>query len=567
MALHTHRAGSTNRFPAMEPCCRLQAEKSDVCDTPSAPGEVKCRSVTINNAACPTTSTDFCDVQAMTLDMSLTFQTANQTCCSSCTCYGDPHCEAFDGQTDTWVVCDARVIKPNTENQQCPLSKSMCLQQLDNLGNPCVWQPNPTGKKWNIALQGSQCIFSNQLQPPTMIMYKADNFTLELIMGERSIIQALLITDTNSGAGYYMSAADCVSMAGSDPPGPWRVSPNKAAPTDPTWLPYGFQWTTLSGGDILWSITTLPSQVDMSIRCTRTIVMSSTGVAQYGAPRLNIEQLVEPYNYLTQRKNAGGFCAKGTIDKQGTTSNTDYLTSLGACELQSDDLVVGKVLCSPGLTQQGVVGCKIQWCNSVRSDLSTCLDDIATYGWDHTYCASKTVPDKQASECTTGNCAQCVHDIADFGWAAAVNTWNSVVSQSGGDCVTRAQLPPALVECQDGVNIQYLNSENVWTTYLGVPSFVALCNNKITFDSVADQVLFQYPVRAIQCSQPSSCLSNACLPAQGFTASFLFTATPDTKTTVYDLFASGVLVCNPKVYSNSTSCVNANVPKMCPCSS
>src|SRR5262249_9228308 len=161
--------------------------------------------------------------------------------------YGDPHCQSFSGQSDTWVVCDSRVVKGQTS--QCTESKAMCLKQRDNLGATCVWQPNPSGQNWNIGLQGSQCIFSSKQHPPNMTMYKADNFSLELILGERAIIQSIAIQDRNSGNGYYLSAADCLQPVEF----PWRATPlAKSAPTNPSWLPYSFRKGVLSGGDVLW---------------------------------------------------------------------------------------------------------------------------------------------------------------------------------------------------------------------------------------------------------------------------------------------------------------------------
>ena len=247
------------------------------------------------------------------------------------------------------------------------------------------------------------------------------------------------------------------------------------------------------------------SSIQLSIRCTRTVVLSSSGAQQYGPPRLNVEQLVEPLNYLTQRTNVGGFCPNGTIAKEGTHSNTDYIDSIGACEIHSTDLDIAKLLCSSGTSQAGVPGCQIIWCKSVRTDWSGCVSDIASYGWAATYCASKTVPSQEAAQCNGGNCQKCLSDIADFGWASAISAWGSVVSQ-GGQCTSQNLLPKALIECQDGVNIQYF-SGGQWNTYLAVPSTATLCGGKVSFNSTADSVMFQYPIRVSQCSQVPGCLT------------------------------------------------------------
>jgi hypothetical protein len=500
----------------------------------------------------------------MSLALALSFQTSNETCCHSCTCYGDPHCESFSGQDDTWVICDARAVQ--SDPTKCPLDRATCQAQLDHLGMPCVWQPNnANGAKWSIALQGSQCVFNPSSTPPTMLMYKADNFSIVLVMGERAIIQTIIVKDTNSNGSYVLDAVNCFTAAGTANT-PWRQYPGQAVPpSNPAWLPYSFSWTPLDGGDILWTATDLPSKIDLSIRCTRTLDRS-LGRVQYGPPRLNVEQLVEPLNWMTQRTNVGGFCPNGTIAKLGSTANTNNIATTGACVAPSDELTVAKVLCSSGTTRAGIPGCKYTWCKSVRADWQTCFQDIATYGWEKTFCATYTVPTKDASLCTGGNCVKCLSDIHDFGWYSAVNAWSNIQT-SGDNCVNRTALPADLVDCQEGVRIQYEASTDNWVTYLAVPSTVTLCNGAVNFDSVGDAVMFQNRIRVSQCSMPNGCLQDKCQAEIGFSASFTFTAVKDESHTVLDLFEAGVLVCNPKDYSSPMACLATPVPAMCPCPS
>jgi len=487
----------------------------------------------LDQPICPSGNPDFCNIELMTLNLSLSFQLdSNSSCCHSCTCYGDPHCIGFNGKNDTWVVCDARVIKPNTGMQQCTMNKAMCLKQIDNTGNPCQWQNAVKGKKWKLGIQGSQCIPSNNKLPPQMLMYSADNFRAELYMGERAIITSMQIVDTGSGNGYFLSAQNCYDDVGGQP---WRDSfAGTTAPTSPSWAPndpYKFSYTVIDNGeaygaganvfDVLWEVANLPSSIGLSIRCTRTATVVN-GQIEFSAPRLNIDQLREPLNYLTQRTNVGGFCPNGTIAKEGTTSNTDMLEKLGACEPQSQDLDIAKVICSAGTSQAGVVGCQLDWCKATTLDFTSCAADIKQYGWDQTYCAVHTVLSQRAADCTAAKsqiCAQCLSTIEEFGFTYANEIFQDVHPASV-TCTPQSALPSSLQDCQPGVNVQYWNG-GAWVNYLGVPSTITLCGGKVSFDSVQNPELFANRVRLSQCSLDVACLSDECATTFGWSAFLL----------------------------------------------
>jgi len=496
----------------MTACCRISSEAVPRrCELPSTPVQPKCRVATVSAPVCQSAVT----CAGKTMSLALSFVNNNATCCSSCTCYGDPHCDDFAGQSDTWITCDARV--PLVKTGACAETKAMCLKQLDNNGDTCAWQAS--SKPWDVALQGARCVFANKNKPPTMLMYAADNFSLALVLGERSVITTVAINDTGSGSGYILSAYNCMNPGGQNP---WRPSPTATAPLpDPSWLPYTFQSGTEPAGDVIWTVATLPSRIDVVIRCTRTLQVTASGAAQYGEPRINVEQLAEPKNYKTSRANPRGFCANGTIAKPGSHANTDYLEAQGLCQIQDSTLNIAKVLCSKATTSSGVASCQAQWCSSVRTDLAQCLSDIATYGWDRTFCAAKTVGGQQASACVPTNldCTKCVNDIADFGWPSAVKDYANTRA-AGSTCVTRAQLPKQLLACQGGVSVQYQTESGAWTTYLAVPSFATLCGGAIAFDSAKDPLMFLHVVRVQQCSLDASCLPALCQRQPGFNAAF-----------------------------------------------
>jgi len=509
-------AGQQQQQKAMGACCRNRNETASKssCEYPSTYVQPKCRAVALSNAVCATASS--CKGKTMTLKLS--FETNNQTCCSSCTCYGDPHCESFAGKSDTWVVCDAREAVGLTG--RCTETRAMCLKQLDNAGSTCVWTPPPATTTWNVALQGSECMFANPQVPPQMTMYQADNFSLTLVLGERAVITGITVKDVNSGAGgYYLSAQNCMFPNGQFA---WRNSTTAKSPvTSATWLPYTFEMGVETGGDVIWTVATLPSQVALVIRCTHTAVQNSQGTGvSYGTPRINVEQLAEPLNYLTQRSNVSGFCPSSVIAKQGSHANTDYITANKLCTIQAASLVVAKLLCSPATTSGGVATCQSTWCSSIRPNLQACLLDITTYGWDQTYCAAKTVTSQLAVQCSSvAACMKCVNTIADFGWYDAILEYANVQVTSS-TCYSRAHLPKALLSCQAGVNIQYQQPSGAWVTYLAVPSFYTLCSGQVSFSAATDSVMFLHPVRVQQCSLGPACVTDLCAHTFGFTAAF-----------------------------------------------
>jgi hypothetical protein len=316
----------------------------------------------------------------------------------------------------------------------------------------------------------------------------------------------------------------------------------------------------------------------MTVRCTRTVQINN-GRRRYGPPRLNVD-ITEPLNWqdADQRPQAGGFCPTGTIAKQGSYAHTNQILANNWCTNTVNNLDVAKVLCGSGTTSAGVQGCMISWCrqptpqSAVRpqEDVNQCLSDISTVGWDKTFCATMLLPDPViASTCVTdANCRQCVNDITDFGWAAAVAKYIGGTGSSG-QCVTRDDLPPDLAGfCTEGVRVQYYDSNaQEWVTQFAIPAGYCLENGYITLTSKTDAPLFENPMRIIQCSTPKgTCLTNNCASEIGFSASIELSVQTSEFETVWDLFQSGTLICNPQYWSSPTECLGFTPEQMCPCS-
>jgi hypothetical protein len=202
----------------MAPCCDYQSTyNTDVCPSPATSSPTsstfapsRCRSAELDAAICA--DPDQCASMILTMVITPTVQTA--PCCETCACFGDPHCESFSRVIDTWVLCDAR-------SKQGSGTEAECLKQLDQNGNTCVWLPSDLpGGKWQIGLHGSECVFDSQSGPlPSMLMYQADDFGLNLVLGERAIItQARL---SSNGRLFTMTSDDCFNdfFANTNP---WR---------------------------------------------------------------------------------------------------------------------------------------------------------------------------------------------------------------------------------------------------------------------------------------------------------------------------------------------------------
>ena len=84
----------------------------------------------------------------------------SKQCCSNCSCTGDPHCIAFDGNHVNWVICDTR-------NADCNFFaggiKNVCPKVTYD-GLPCVIRPDASGKSF--------CQPNPTLPPPVMVMYE-----------------------------------------------------------------------------------------------------------------------------------------------------------------------------------------------------------------------------------------------------------------------------------------------------------------------------------------------------------------------------------------------------------
>lgn len=544
------------------PCCNLAAIANDPNGCPSTDGSATCRYVELNKPFCSADKSGECIKGSVLFTMSV--ETGTGTCCESCSCWGDPHCESFDGKNDTWILCDSRVKKP----YGCGLGKQVCLQQKDHMGNDCRWIDSK--KPWNVGLKGSQCVFDMENQaPPVINMYEFNNFKVEVDLGERGILTQLKVKSRSGN--FYLTSDDCFDDFKQR--SPFRKEEGAAAaPSDPLWL--GNQWVgkKLEGGDIEYSMSGFREGIVLNVRCARTAVPQKNGVTRFGPPRLNVA-IVEPGKGGRGKKS--GFCVTSQIDKaQSTHEHTDKVEAEQMCADAGDELYISKLLCGSGVTRAGVPQCKKSWCNNVRpGDVENCLKDIKVHGWRTTFCAANTGSSQHASGCAKSlDCQQCKSDISDFGWAAGVDKWTGQNTNVVEGCVSSsADLPSDLIGCQKGIRIQYEEADGSWTTHRAIPKGYQICDGGVLFDSIVDFPIFTKRVRIAQCNADAACIDNQdnsgqfdiCNPEDGFKAQFNFVKEEDELGDLKKLLQSEDLICNPAKWNTPDGCLEVKPDKDC----
>lgn len=543
-----------------EPCCQLESlALTNGCASAS---DAACRTVELNNAICGASAGN-ARCSKMSLKFKLEVEKKTGTCCETCACWGDPHCEAFSGKNDTWIICDSR--KKSGKND-CSINKGICDGERDHNGNPCKWVGG-NGKSWNVGLQGSQCVFDQKNQDlPFITMYVFEGFSAIIDLGERGVITQLKL---KSKTGEFYLAADNCFNGYVNGVNPWRaVEGAPSPPIDSEWLPYQWPNSKIDGGDLTWAVSGLEEGILVNVRCTRTPVVKN-GQVKFGPPRLNIESIVEPVP-INQRKNPTGFCVTDKINKQlSTVEHTNKIEAERTCADAADELAISKLLCSKGVSRQSILNCKKKWCDAAigKNKRQRCLDDIKKFKWRKVFCAANTVISQKPTDCKSGLCAECMTDIGDFGWAPSILKYSGKLAEIVDDaCLTAADLPPDLVSCQRGILLQYELAPGVWTTHKAIPSGSSLCDGELTFSSETDAPLFNFPIRVSQCGVDPSCGRDMCNPEDGFKASFEFIAEEDQEADLLKLVESNDLICNPLRYPNDPQgCLDFKPPPMCPC--
>lgn len=430
----------------------------------------------------------------MKMKLQVTSVKPHGTCCRSCTCYGDPHCESFYGKKDTWIMCDARVTTKGKD--YCSMSEAMCNKQIDFYGNPCQWIQNT--KKWNVGLLGSPCVSNSN---PILQMYKFNDFALDLTMGERSTIINLDLRLKNKV--YSIPSQQCILPN-------WMPNiPNEIAFIEKV----GVNKPDVPTPDYKYTIYDRSTKITLIFTCTKNFIKGT-----YGIPRINVDYLMDPEN-PELRPNSEGFCINGTIYKGKTydVQRTYALNKVCKNNLNSDEVSMARAICGPDYNQNNYKTCIQTWCDTESSDPLRCMQQVNQEGWQKTWCAVNTLSSQNTNECT-GICDKCVADMNDFGFIEASNNWDSYVDQSEHQCLQ--QLDSSVGPCGTGIELQYFKNGN-WITYGVIPEETSLCPD-VVFNSDSNPELFNTRIRLKQC--PSTCEVDQCKYNQGFRATIKYKA-------------------------------------------
>lgn len=545
-------------------CCPL----ADTSCKPVTSNEALCRYIETSGSYCNSTycdSLDENDLLIITIDFP---EVSSGSCCKTCQCYGDPNCVSFNGVADEWVLCDGRHWTADA-TLQCEVTEEMCKTQTDHLGNDCVWL-NTENRYWPIGLYGSPC------QPdwdpenlPVMNMYSADDFKLELVLGERGIINKAIIT--NDVGVYTLTSDDCDTMKGAKS---WSAETLSGESTS---IPSTWTWAQTSTIEKEWYIMDEKTGINAKFVCTKSEVDG-----KLGPPRINVQELLEPMtDYTVSRSNLDGVCYTDTInDKLGSTDNTDKVHKKCVALALNDDFLMAKAVCTKSLSEPQKVECLSGWCShraGPEMSVSKCLKAISTSA-SKTYCTAAAY----ASGLELGDdfkrfVFQCENTISEFSWDDAVNTYGSgrtaTAQPTAASCVNDvSQYPKILEECSQGVTVEYLYG-GTWKTSFVIPAARPPCNGTLYITGDDYPELFENPVRFKQCELDCES-SSSCQRVSG--ADITMRYTNDMEEHNYQA-TIGDLVCVynsdfPKSPLRETWCFDATNTKgmgnttLCPCS-
>mmetsp|Transcript_19387 Transcript_19387/g.34540 ORF Transcript_19387/g.34540 Transcript_19387/m.34540 type:complete len:1141 (+) Transcript_19387:140-3562(+) len=501
--------------------------------TQAAASDETCRIVEASSPFCDEDNGDDCsDIGArdlLTINLAVESVAQEESCCATCTCFGDPECVAFDGTRDAWVLCDAR------KNGKCTQKKKACLNDKDHMKNQCVWLKDTD--EWNDFNDGSPCQpdFAKSGYAP-MNMYKADDFSLDLELGERGVIVSAQIT---SDDGIFKLEADrCFEYDPRDD----SKNPRKAWEKIQGKMPSDWSYTTDNAVEIKWFTKDPTTGIFVTIVCTRSFANNEPGAA-----RLNIESVTET---VPERAGASGFCATGSIEKTGSArkrrkeyKNHQFCASKNIPGL----LVACKALIDEGCNLWNVDSHLTNWCNSADlshtrygGDSSSCVDSLMSLKGNKKRSALLTEVVCEANELES---FECVSEITQFGWETFLTAHsNGIIDTSDtsslNTCATSvSEYGTSDGECAQGIRVEYLD-DNEWKEAFFIPNNFPPCGEELLIAGDEFPELFTHKIRLAQCGLSSECLTeNECKPTPGFTSSITFDSPPCAQ-------AVGCLVCS-----------------------
>eukprot|EP00924_Labyrinthula_sp_SR-Ha-C_P004627 augustus_masked-scaffold_1-processed-gene-6.53-mRNA-1 protein AED:0.25 eAED:0.25 QI:0/-1/0/1/-1/1/1/0/1160 len=463
---------------------------------------------------------DCFDDAELNLELQFEVEEDPESCCLTCGCYGDPRCVSFDKLSDIWVLCDARMAA-NAENDRntCVIQEEQCILETDHEERQCQWV-NLTAEEeetWSVLTNGSRCLPNESSGESWISMYSFSGFDFSIRQAERGVIVEVEITLDEETFG--LTSEDCYA---GDFNNSWTDVEGEYIVPAPNFVQ---TYETLAG-EYIWLVNDIETNVHVKLRCLRQV---GDGGAR-GQPRINVESLVEPeVNYLNERENAAGFCVTSNLPKTGTTENTNSIEAGEGCDPNgaNEDIEIGRLLCDESLIKASLPTCAINFCEENYfpnfDDFAECVvligDGTEGYNFRDAFCIAMTFTEEDLADCYA------LWDNEDelSGPPAAIEKYGDVDESTANDnCIDSVdELPDELTDCQNGVELQYLDEDFEWVSVKGILQDFPPCG-VLTFDRDSFPELFENPVRISQCTVSSACSSAAgiCEPQSGFAAKF-----------------------------------------------
>eukprot|EP00516_Mucochytrium_quahogii_P004120 CAMPEP_0203761608 /NCGR_PEP_ID=MMETSP0098-20131031/14654_1 /ASSEMBLY_ACC=CAM_ASM_000208 /TAXON_ID=96639 /ORGANISM=" , Strain NY0313808BC1" /LENGTH=1178 /DNA_ID=CAMNT_0050655669 /DNA_START=1870 /DNA_END=5403 /DNA_ORIENTATION=- len=487
------------------------------------------------------------------LNLNVAMKNEEVTCCQECLCWGDPECKSFSGALDKWILCESRAA------DTCKSSQSICEKQSDHMGSQCVWNETVAtqigGYRADVGFHGSPCQADwEKSNLASMTMYSTGEFSAELKMGERGVIEELHVTSYKGQGDESTNVLTAKNCFKTDPFDGWS---NLQGPVN---FQDAFQKKSYVGArselEHVWEFTDVNTGIFIKAVCIRQHARNPKYKGQnvFGGYRMNIESLIEPND--DRIKTAEGFCKADAIYK-GSSSPAPANVFENCMQDLPDVHLACKALWKESCTMNQINEGIKQWCrtaniypgdvdhvekceryifqNAPKEAYSTLEADLMAKRWLQQYChATKSLRGAGVSEGDWFDL--CVSKVTNGGWRDFSLTYGkgsvSAVSKYSGQpaCGSKqtqySARPYTNNTCLPGISIQYLK-EGKWIEELFIPQNFPVCSGNLEVTAKRHKNLFIYPVRFEQCDPDHSCGRNVkCAGVQGYDISYYFSGAP-----------------------------------------
>lgn len=441
------------------------------------------------------------------LEMDVRFLSSefDEACCLTCSCFGDPRCVDFEGESALWVLCDGRgPIDPNDPGSQCEIQEEVCLQQRDHENNVCNWieLTEEEEENWKTLTNGSRCVQNEDSGDSLITMYEFDEFAFTVRQAERGVIDKVLLRLEDET--FSLTAEDCMT---GDFNTSWRLEENGEVDRPPGSI---LAVQTVDGfEEIVWAISQTLTTIHVRLRCLK----QRNEKGDESAPRIHVEALVEPESDFGPRNNLDGFCFSGEFDVEGTTENTEKIEAGEGCLVSGlateETLDIARALCGESVIHSLIPTCLVSWCQEnffpSFDDYMECVisfgDGTDGFNFDETFCRAMTF--------TETNKTICLDKWETIGPVATIEKFYTSLNPPDleDSCAESIEeLPSKLGDCEAGVELQFLDANLEWQTFLALPERFPPCGN-LVFNIIDHSELFENPIRWKQCTIPSTCIT------------------------------------------------------------